>query len=301
MSQLLNITLTQALRALGRFSYRLDSAWRRRLGGVIGKTAERLSSSRRAVTLGNIARAFPDEARSWHEDVCSASYKNLGIVLAELLTFPHLTPWEARQMVEFQNLHLIEDEYQHKRGLVLLSGHYGNWELLAFALPLFVDLPISVVVTAQTNYYAEDYLSWYRSRTGNRLIRMDNAAKHIITTLRQGEAIAMLADQAATPEKDIFVPFFGQLACTYEAPAVLTLRYNTPMIVGFAERMDDGRYVVNLQKIPHEDLEFTKESVRELTCRHVHALEQAIRKRPEQWAWQHKRWKHDARLYQRQR
>jgi KDO2-lipid IV(A) lauroyltransferase len=242
--------------------------------------------------LDNIRQAFPEHSAEWHKHLQRACYDNLALTLLEVMMFPHLTPSETRSMVEFRNLHLIEDEYQHKRGIVLLSGHFGNWELVAFALPLVVDLPISVVITEQTNKYLNDLLRWYRTRTGNTLIRMDNAARHIISTLKRGEAIAMLADQAATPETDVFVPFFGRLACTYEAPAVLSLRYNAPLIVGFAERMSNGRYVVELQKIPHEDLRADQDGIYHLTCRHVAALERMIRKRPELWSWQHKRWKH---------
>lgn len=251
-----------------------------------------LSSSRARVTLDNLRRAFPEMSEQERITIQRASYYNLGITFVEILMFPHLTPAETRAMVEFRNLHFIEDEYQHKNGLVLLSGHYGNWELLAFALPLFVDLPISVIVMPQSNNYAEMYLNWYRARTGNQLIPMDKAARTMIECLKTGEAIALLADQAATPETDVFVPFFGHDACTYEAPAVLSLRYNAPIIVGFAERLPDGNYLVELQRIPSEDLKNTREGVRELTNRHVKVLEEYIRKRPELWSWQHKRWKH---------
>ncbi len=280
------------MRGLGVVSYRLSPLARERWGHAIGTALRLLSASRARVTLDNIAQAFPEQPHEWHLAVQCSSYHNLGITLLELLMFPHLLPSETRELVEFRNLHLIEDEYQHKQGLVLVSGHYGNWELMAFALPLFVNLPISVIVTHQSNSYADRYLQWYRSRTGNHLIPMDKAARQVIERLRAGEAVAMLADQAATPEKDVFVPFFGRLACTYEAPAALALRYNASMLIGCTERMDDGRYVVDIQRIPHEDLAPTKDGIRELTCRHVAALEAIIRKRPELWAWQHKRWKH---------
>jgi KDO2-lipid IV(A) lauroyltransferase len=278
--------------SIGKTLYRLSPAQRLWWGGVLGNALRWLSPSRARITLDNLSRAYPDAPASWLRSVQRGAYHNLGVTLLEILIFPHLTPGETRAMVEFRNLHLIEEAYQEKQGIVLISGHYGNWELVAFALPLVVDLPISVIVTEQANKHVDTLLHWYRSRTGNSLIPMDKAARQIIACLKRGEAVAMLADQAATPETDVFVPFFGHLACTYEAPAALTLRYNAPMIVGFAERKDDGRYIVELQRIRHDDLKFDKEGLYRLTLRHVAALEEAVRRRPGLWAWQHKRWKH---------
>ena len=212
--------------------------------------------------------------------------------LVELLTFPHITPSEARAMIDMHGTEQIEEEVRKGRGVILVSGHFGNWELLAFAFPLYTNIPTSVIVAPQSNKYAEEYLHWYRSRTGNRMIQMDRAARAIVERLRNAEAIALLADQAATADRDVFVPFFGTLAATYEAPATLTLKRNAPMFTAFAVREADGHYSVEFRRISHEDLSPDKDGITELTRRHVAALEDAIRERPDLWAWQHRRWKH---------
>jgi KDO2-lipid IV(A) lauroyltransferase len=292
MNKIQDISASSFFLSVGKTLYRMSPVQRQRWGGVLGTVLRWLSPSRARITLENLRRAYPDAPISWLRSVQRGAYHNLGVTLLEMTMFPHLTPGETRAMVEFHNLHLIEEAYQEKRGIVLVSGHYGNWELMAFALPLVVDLPVSIIVTEQANKQVDTLLHWYRSRTGNNLIPMDKAARQIIACLKRGEAVALLADQAATPETDVFVPFFGQLACTYEAPAALTLRYGAPMIVGFAERKEDGHYVVNLHRIQHEDLKFNAEGLYRLTLRHVAALEEAVRRRPGLWAWQHKRWKH---------
>jgi KDO2-lipid IV(A) lauroyltransferase len=110
--------------------------------------------------------------------------------------------------------------------------------------------------------------------------------------LRQAEAIALLADQAATADRDVFVPFFGIPAATYEAPAALALKRNAAIFTAFAVRGADGRYTAEFHRIPHEDLSPDKDGILELTRRHVQSLEDAIRQRPDLWAWQHRRWKH---------
>ncbi len=284
--------MTSLLRSVGIMAYRLTPEHRARLGTFAGGVLRLLSASRRRITLENLRRAFPDNPPKWLEATARASYRNLGTTLVELLTFPHITPSEARAMIDMRGTEQIEEEVQKGRGVILVSGHFGNWELLAFAFPLYTNIPTSVIVAPQSNKYAEQYLHWYRSRTGNRMIPMDRAARAIVERLRNAEAIALLADQAATADRDVFVPFFGTLAATYEAPATLTLKLNAPMFTAFAVRGDDGRYAVEFRRIPHEDLSPDKDGITELTRRHVAALEDAIRKRPDLWAWQHRRWKH---------
>lgn len=286
--------MTSLLRTLGIMAYRLTPERRLRLGVLAGEILRLLSASRRRITIENLRRAFPDNTPKWLEATARASYRNLGITLVELLTFPHITPSEARAMIDMRGTEQIEEEVRKGRGVILVSGHFGNWELLAFAFPLYTNIPTSVIVAPQSNKYAEEYLHWYRSRTGNRMIQMDRAARAIVERLRNAEAIALLADQAATADRDVFVPFFGTLAATYEAPATLTLKRNAPMFTAFAVREADGHYSVEFRRISHEDLSPDKDGITELTRRHVAALEDAIRERPDLWAWQHRRWKHRA-------
>ncbi len=284
--------ITALLRALGLMAYRLSPQGRSRLGRYAGEILRFLSASRRRITLENLRRAFPDSDDTSLRMIARASYRSLGTTLVELLTFPHITPSEARAMIDMHGTEAIEEEIRNGRGVLLISGHFGNWELLAFTFPLYTNIPTSVIVAPQSNQYAEQYLHWYRSRTGNRMIQMDKAARTILERLRQAEAIALLADQAATADRDVFVPFFGIPAATYEAPAALALKRNAAMFTAFAVRGADGRYTAEFHRIPHEDLSPDKDGILELTRRHVQSLEDAIRQRPDLWAWQHRRWKH---------
>lgn len=294
MKSLRHRLATSLLRGLGIMAYRLSPKHRAWLGVCAGKILQFLSASRRRITRENLQRAFPEKSAEWVQATARGSYRNLGTTLVELLTFPHITPSETRAMIELRGTEAVEEEVRKGRGVVLVSGHFGNWELLAFAFPLYTNIPTSVIVAPQSNKYAEEYLHWYRSRTGNRMIPMGKAARAVVERLNNGEAIALLADQAATADRDLFVPFFGTPAATYEAPAALTLKRNAPMFAAFAVREADGRYTAELERIPHEDLLPDKDGIIELTRRHVAVLENAIRERPDLWAWQHRRWKHRA-------
>lgn len=283
---------TQALRGVGGVSGKLSPRYRQRLGRFIGSALRWVSSARYAITLDNIANAFPAMPQQERQGIATGAYANLGITLVELLSIPSLSDSDVRSMIAYGNLHLIEEAYAEGKGLILLSAHYGNWELLAYALPLYTSVPVSVIVQPQRNTSADTLLNSYRSRTGNRLIARHKAAREVIQLLSVGNAVALLADQSATADKDIFVQFFGRLAATYEAPAALSLKFDAPIVMGFAERREDGSYFVDLQRIPHEDLVYNREGIAKLTQRHVAALEEAVRKKPELWVWQHRRWKH---------
>jgi len=126
---------------------------------------------------------------------------------------------------------------------------------------------------------------------------MYNAAKSIIQIVRNQEIIALLADQSATPDKDIFVDFFGRPAATYKVVGELALRYQLPIIMGVAVRQPDGKYKAELVELKYDDLDCLTDGVSidgiyKLTEKHTQLLEDFIRKTPEQWAWMHNRWKH---------
>jgi len=175
---------------------------------------------------------------------------------------------------------------------VLFRSHFGNWELAAYAVGLYTKIPIKVIVKEQQNTIADKILNEYRSKAGNEVVFMNKAARKIIKALLDKECVAILADQRATKDKDVYVDFFGKPASTYEAPAALALKFKSPIIYGFAIRNADGSYTVEVKELRNDDLEDNSEGIKILTQRHVKALEDAIREHPELWTWQHNRWKY---------
>jgi KDO2-lipid IV(A) lauroyltransferase len=276
---------------MGHITGRLSLRGRQGLGRMIGTLLRKASARRAQITLHQIARVFPERTAEDHARICKESYHNLGIVLAELVAFPHISPDEMRAMTRYTNRHLFDRAHEQGRSIVLVSAHYGNWEVMAAGFPLYFSCPTLIVVFPQYNQTADAILNRYRSQTGNTLVQMSGAARAMMRRLQEHGSVAMLADQNALPEHGLVMDFLGFPASVYHAPASLALRYNSAMIVGFCEREDDGTYTSRLHEIDHSDLSFTPEGVRELTRRHVALLEAQIRSRPELWSWQHRRWK----------
>ena len=290
--KLSDIIITSVILLIGQISISLSIRGRTAFGRFIGNILRLLSPKRQSITLENIKRAFPDRSDDWHNRVMRRSYQNLGITMVELLALRSFDEEDIHQYIRYTNIELIQQAYSRGKGVILLSGHFGNWELLAYSAGLFTKIPVTIIVKPQKNKIADEILNRYRTQSGNKVVSMYNAAFSVMKTLKKGGVVALLADQSATKDRDVFVEFFGIPAATYESPAEMSLKFDVPIIMGFAVRQKDGTYNVDLLEIKHDDLEDNREGIIELTKRHVQVLENAIRKNPDHWAWQHRKWKH---------
>lgn len=251
----------------------------------------KLDPKRFKLTQDNLQKAFPDWNITQIKSTALASYENLGITMAELLKCRSVSDRDLLSRVNYSNPQMIQRLHGHGNGLILLSGHYGNWEFLALTAGLIQEEQVNVVVKYQNNNYVNQRLLRLRQKWGNKLIDMGRAARPIMQVVNNKGILALLVDQRASEEKDIYVDFFGRKAATYEAPASLSFKYNIPIVMGFANRQPDGRYKVDLVEVDRRGLESHENPIEELTRRHVAILEREVRKRPELWSWQHNRWK----------
>jgi KDO2-lipid IV(A) lauroyltransferase len=279
------------MRSLGFISRFLNIKSRSKFGQIIGRILM-ISKRRKKITYDNIKAAFPEFTENRIQEVLIGSYHNLGITMVELLAFPYLKIDGFRQYMKYENEHLFEQIRSRGKGMILLSGHYGNWEMLACTAGAYSKIPVTIVVKPQRNKLIDHYLNKYRIMYGNSVVSMSKAAKSMVKAIKNNEAIALLVAQSADVSKDIFIDFFGREAVTYEAPAALALRFDVPIIMGFAVRNSDCTYNVELLELKHDDLKNDSVGIAELTKRHVGILENMIRKHPQLWAWQHNRWKH---------
>lgn len=291
MSAVSDRLVTQALRSLGYVSQLRSVRGRVRLGTVLGGMMMRLDAKRRAITQDNVRRAFPDRSENEIEKIVRGSYDNLGITLAELLAFPSMTQHDVMQQMQIPGIERVAERAAKGLPNVLISGHYGNWELLALAGGLHAKTPFVIVAHPLSNQSADVLLNSYRTQFGNRIIPMHNAARELVRVMQQGGTVAFLADQHADGNQNRSFPFFGRPTPTYEAPAALSLKFKAPMFYAFARRHEDGTYTAPLSELRSDDCTSSPEGIAELTRRHVAALENTIRDVPELWSWQHRRWR----------
>jgi len=282
------------LRCTGYISAVLSISMLQKAGTLLGKILMLLSSKRVAITLDNIEKAFPEKDSNSHQKILKGSYANLGIVLLEIASMYFLSNEQVAKRMTFKNISLIHDILKRGKGIVIISGHLTNWEFLAFTAGVHANLSFLLVAKSQKNPYIDSAITALRRRGGNTTVEMEQAARPLIQALQHNQPVALLIDQAADPQKDVRIPLFGRDAVVFEAPAALALRFETPLVFAVPVRNPDGTYTVTLTEIKTDDLTSSKEDILELTKRHTAFLEQAIKEYPEQWTWQHNRWKYHA-------
>ena len=263
-----------------------------RLGGYLGRAAYGLVSSRRRIAMENLRHAFPEKSEDERRAIVKGAFRNYGITLVELLWFPNLTDGILRKLITVRNPELLARGRDAGRGMVWLSGHFGNWELIALGVARLTGIPVSIIVQTQANKLIDRVINGHRCLFGNIVIPMGMPVRGIIKTLSEGGVIAIAPDQSG-PMEGPFVDFFGRRVATHQGPAVFALRMGAPMLIGFMIRKADGTYEATLEEVPTSDLTVpTEENIVELTRRHTAILERAIRLNPDHWLWMHRRWKH---------
>lgn len=264
-----------------------------RLGALIGTIAYYVASKRRKIALENLKYAFPEKSLNEHILIAKGSFRNYAIALTELLWFPNLSDEIIRKLVKTDQLNMILNHHSEGKGLILLSGHFGNWELIALGVAYLAKLSFTIIVQTQNNRLVDAVINEHRCLFGNKVVPMGMSVREIIRTLNNKGVVAIAPDQSGDREGGIYVDFFGRSTATHQGPAVFALRTQAPLIMGFMIRQPDGSYNVVLEKIKYDDIsEYNENNVYELTRRHLKLLESYIRKYPDHWLWMHKRWKH---------
>lgn len=261
------------------------------LGGALGWMAGSVLRVRRAVVDDNLAGAFPEGSADWRRRVARASYAHLGREAVAALRITGRGPEEVVRRTTIVGLEAFREALRRGRGVVLVTGHLGNWEVggAAFAAR---GLPVDAVAKGMANRRFGARLDASRRRVGVRLLTLEEAPREGLRSLREGRVLGLIADQDAR-EDGVFVPFFGREASTFRGPALFALRSGAPIFLGVSLREPGApaRYRVTVEPVPFVPTGDLEADIRALTAAHTAALERAIRKAPEQYFWQHRRWK----------
>lgn len=262
-----------------------------RITGIIVARIAYAFGVRKKVTLDNLKHAYPEYSISEQEEIAKKSYHNLGIVFSEMLYLRFANLKNISQHIIVSNPKLFQDRIRDGKGLIVVSAHFANWEWLALGGSLILDTNFTIVRKNISTSFTERFLEKMRIRSGNKL-KDAGDIRGMYRVINSGGCIALLADQAA-PGKSTRINFFGREVPTFEGPARLALRTKAPMLFAECLREQNGDYTITFYSIPHDDLVGDAAgNIHELTYRHAHLLETIIRKHPDQWLWQHRRWKY---------
>ncbi len=265
------------------------------LGRRIAPPLLRLSRRRVRLLIENLSRAFPQKGRDEIRRIARDSVANLGAALFEFLEVSRWSADDVRARVSYEGVENLEAARARGRGVILLSAHFGSWEMGALAAGLLGE-PISSVVRPLDNPRLEAELAARRTRFGNRVIAKKEALREMLRAVRGNETVAILLDQNVMPGEAVFVPFFGRLAATTPSVALLQRKTGAAVVPVFTHPSEGGRWRLRFET-PILAEEFAgndggrTEQVRLATARYTEVTEAAVREQPEAWLWLHDRWK----------
>lgn len=268
-----------------------------------------LAKGRRRVALENVTAAFPELATdpAAADRLVRAMFRHFlraGIEFTLLPRKLHTTNWRKYFAIGSRGL----PEMYHGRALLTVTGHLGNWEMAGFALGL-MGFRSHAIARTLDNPHLERFVSWFRQRTGQTIIAKKGDFDQLTAVLGAGGKVATLGDQDAGP-RGVYADFFGRPASTHKAIALMALQFDAVLVVMGVPRVNRADYPQRPDFDPADqlaplfyaaqigdvidprDYATDPNAVRAITQRYTAALEKLIRQHPEQYFWQHRRWKH---------
>jgi len=262
----------------------------RGVGRLVGLLFYGLDARHRHVTLDNLAHAFPARTPRERRAIARRVFQHFGRLLFDLLKFSGLTPDQMLARVEFEGDERVRQAQEQQRGYLLLTGHFGFWELHGLVHALRLG-PIGVLARTLDNPYLNELLERVRRSTGNTVIYRRGAIRRVMRQLQANQGVALLIDQHSHTPDAVLVDFFGRPAATTSSLAVLAVRTGAPVVPTFTIPLPGGRYRMTYEHAVVPPKDETPEEIRAFTQRCTDVLEMYVRRYPELWLWMHRRWR----------
>lgn len=245
---------------------------------------------RRETALANLAKCFPERHPSEHKKLLPAIYLNLCDVFLETVKAFHLPPTSVLKNIQLPSTAQLEHFHQNFRGAILVTAHISNWEWCGFVMSEVLKEDGIAVYRPLKNPRVDAMMKGHRKRSAMHIIPM----REIVRWLSGGKAkdhfVLLIADQSPDPDNAQWDTFFGIQTAFFKGPATLAVRYDLPVFFVHLERTRRHHYAMHLYPLC---LEPQTSDVASITHAYVQRLEALIRKKPAEWLWTHRRWKHE--------
>lgn len=268
----------------------LPDAASRGFGTLIGLAFYIGDGGHRRLAVRQLRAAFPTRSAAECRAIARATFAHFGRLVVASLRFGQLSEDQIRARIEFEGQDRMEKALALGRGAILVTGHFGFWEIQGLGHPLALP-PMSVLARPLDNPHLHTLLERTRTATGNRVIYRQGALRRVLRALQANEIVGFLIDQHIQPADAVVVDFFNRPAATTSAVATLALRTGAVLVPGFALPLPGGRYRLVYEhpiELPAAD---SPDPVRELTQRCTDVLEMYVRRHPHLWLWMHRRWR----------
>ncbi|MBN2182427.1 MAG: hypothetical protein JW715_10985 [Sedimentisphaerales bacterium] len=243
--------------------------------------------------LDNLRASFPEKGEKWIWQTGKRSFEHIAMLAIDVLFTPRLTKkYNWRDYSRYKNAERAKWLMREKRGLLMVTAHYGNFEIIGYILGMF-GFNIYSIARPLDNKFISRYLYGVRQRAGQTILDKKGAAKMMEQIISSGATLCFIADQDAG-RKGIFVDFFGRKASTYKSIGLIAVTRDIPIVVGYCRRIGRSfNFEIGVNRIILPKEWIKKEKPLEwITAEYTKAIETFIREDPTQYWWLHRRWKH---------
>ena len=279
-----------AAKLMGACVSRLPNSVALAIGAGFGRLAFWLAAKERARACEQLQRSLNISDNRCATAIAKRCFENLGKNVVEFLRFPRMDARALRQAVTFEGASHIEAALARGKGAIILTGHFGNWELLAASISAQVA-PLMPIVRELRSARLNALVSSYRAKAGYATIDRDTGLRSALRCLKRNQLLGIVAD-VDTKVNGVFVDFFGKPAYTPYSPVAIALKTGAAILPSFIIRQPDGTHRAIIE--PPLALERAAVNEEELvinTQKFTKIIEGYIRRYPEQWIWMHERWK----------
>lgn len=260
-----------------------------RLAEILGKFFYNYIPIRKDVVLKNLSLAFPEKSAAEIDRLAGLNYVHFLKTFFDVFLMDKFDEERLMTNINVVGLELLREEYNKGNGVIILTGHFGNWEVGAVATGIASGVSINVLTKQQRNPYVTEWMDNLRQKFGNRVSNLGTGVRSLFKTLKEGGMIGIVGDQRG-PKESERIAIFGQPTAFYNGFASIIAKSASPVVVAIMSRQPDDSYVLEFQK-----MEYSTEGenpVLNIVQQYATILEKYIRKYPEQWFWMHNIWKY---------
>jgi KDO2-lipid IV(A) lauroyltransferase len=244
---------------------------------------------RKAVVEQNLRNSFPEKSSEEIEKIGRNYYRYMCDLMLETFKTLTISRKEALRRCRFHDLSLLKRLHEEKKSIIIVLGHYGNWEWAGSSMSLDTDYQLYVIYHPLSNKRFDKLIYNMRTRFGTKLIPMNNTFRDMVKNRDHISATAFIADQTPAPEHAYWTTFLNQDTPIFEGTEKIARKLNYPVVFGNVKRIKRGYYEVFTEMLVEDPRSTSEGEISEL---HTRRLEEEIRKQPETWLWSHRRWKH---------
>lgn len=281
----------QLIRIMFALLSHMPEKWIVIAGNLIGRIWFKMDKRHRKVILSNLELAFGDiQSDSENRELAIKVFQNIAQMPFEIARSMRLNEKNYLEHFRISGLHNLQAALQKGKGVLLLTAHFGNWELLPSVIQL-AGYPLNIIYRPLSFKPMDKYLYEYRERFGVKLIPKKKSMRQILQSLDRKEAVGIVLDQDSGMTAGVFTDFFGRKASTSKGLALVALKTGAPVVPGFISRVNHQYYVEIGTEIPLIKTGNKEQDVAINTQRYNQTIEATVRKNPNQWFWVHNRWK----------